>query len=52
VPTPDDGDLLDFMLAAAPEENARKLILADNPAKLYGWPRSGPDEFARVVPKT
>lgn len=52
VPTPDDGDLLDFLLAAAPEENARKLILADNPAKLYGWPRSGPDEFARVVPKT
>lgn len=39
VPMPNDGDLLDFLLAAAPEENQRKLILADNPARLYGWPR-------------
>lgn len=38
VPMPNDGDLLDFLLAAAPEENTRKLILVDNPAKLYGWP--------------
>jgi 2-pyrone-4,6-dicarboxylate lactonase len=38
VPMPNDGDLLDFLLAAAPEESVRKLILADNPAKLYGWP--------------
>jgi 2-pyrone-4,6-dicarboxylate lactonase len=37
VPMPNDGDLLDFLLAAAPEERKRKLILADNPAKLYGW---------------
>jgi predicted TIM-barrel fold metal-dependent hydrolase len=38
VPIPNDGDLIDFLLAAAPAENTRKLILADNPAKLYGWP--------------
>ncbi len=37
VATPDDGDLLDFLLAAAPEEKTRNAILADNPAKLYGW---------------
>ena len=38
VPMPNDADLLDFLLTAAPEENIRKLILVDNPAKLYGWP--------------
>ncbi|HEX6769463.1 MAG TPA: amidohydrolase family protein [Candidatus Binatia bacterium] len=38
VPMPDDGDLLDFLLAAVPEEKTRNAILADNPAKLYGWP--------------
>jgi predicted TIM-barrel fold metal-dependent hydrolase len=38
VPMPDDGDLLDFLLAAVPEEQTRNAILADNPAKLYGWP--------------
>lgn len=37
VPMPDDGDLLDFLLAAVPEEHTRNAILADNPAKLYGW---------------
>jgi 2-pyrone-4,6-dicarboxylate lactonase len=37
VPMPNDGDLLDFLLAAAPQERMRKQILADNPAKLYGW---------------
>src|ERR1044071_277255 len=37
VPTPNDGDLLNFLLAAAPDEHARKKILSDNPAKLYGW---------------
>jgi len=42
VPTPNDGDLVDFLLAAAPEENMRKLILTDNPAKLYGWPTIRP----------
>jgi 2-pyrone-4,6-dicarboxylate lactonase len=37
VPMPNDGDLLDFLLAAAPEERLRAAILADNPARLYGW---------------
>jgi len=37
VPMPDDGDLLDFLLAAVPEEQIRNAILADNPARLYGW---------------
>ena len=37
VPIPDDGDLLDFLLAAVPDERTRNGILADNPAKLYGW---------------
>jgi len=35
VPMPNDGDLLDFLLAAAPTEQNR--ILVDNPAALYGW---------------
>lgn len=38
VPMPNDGDLLDFLLAAAPDERIRNAILAGNPAKLYGWP--------------
>jgi len=37
VPMPNDGDLLDFLLVAAPDETIRKLILSENPAKLYGW---------------
>jgi predicted TIM-barrel fold metal-dependent hydrolase len=37
VPMPDDGDLLDFLLAVVPDDKTRKLILADNPADLYGW---------------
>ena len=37
VPMPDDGDLLDFLLAAVPEEKTRNAILAGNPARLYGW---------------
>ena len=37
VPMPNDGDLLDFLLAAAPDETIRKQILVDNPAVLYGW---------------
>ena len=37
VPMPNDGDLLDFLLAAAPDEQVRDSILANNPAKLYGW---------------
>ena len=38
VPMPNDGDLLDFLLAAGPDELHRNRILAENPAKLYGWP--------------
>ena len=38
VPIPDDGDLLDFLFSAVPDEKTRNAILADNPAKLYGWP--------------
>lgn len=37
VPMPNDGDLLDFLLGAAPDDTIRKQILVDNPAKLYGW---------------
>jgi predicted TIM-barrel fold metal-dependent hydrolase len=37
VPMPNDGDLVDFLLAAAPDEPQRNRILSDNPAKLYGW---------------
>jgi predicted TIM-barrel fold metal-dependent hydrolase len=40
VPMPNDGDLLDFVLAAAPDENIRNAILAGNPATLYGWPKA------------
>lgn len=36
-PMPDDGDLLDFLLAAAPDEKIRNRVLADNPVALYGW---------------
>ena len=38
VAMPNDADLLDFLLAVAPDELIRKLILSDNPARLYGWP--------------
>lgn len=34
---PDDGDLLDLMLDWEPDEAVRKAILADNPARLYGF---------------
>jgi predicted TIM-barrel fold metal-dependent hydrolase len=37
VPMPDDGDLLDFLATAVPDETIRNAILAGNPAKLYGW---------------
>ena len=40
VPMPNDADLLDFLLAATPDETTLKLILSENPAKLYGWPAS------------
>jgi len=38
VPIPDDGDLLDFIFTAVPDEKARSAILAGNPARLYSWP--------------
>ena len=38
VPIPNDADLVNFVLAVAPDSKTRKLILADNPARLYGWP--------------
>jgi len=40
VPMPNDGDLLDFLLIAVPDEMFHKRILSDNPARLYGWPMS------------
>jgi predicted TIM-barrel fold metal-dependent hydrolase len=35
--TPDDGDLVDFIPAAIPDPDHQKLVLVDNPAKLYRW---------------
>lgn len=37
VPVPDDADLLDFLGAAVRDEEHRRMILVDNPARLYGW---------------
>jgi D-galactarolactone isomerase len=37
VPRPDDGQLLDMLLDWVPEEMTRRMILVDNPAKLYGF---------------
>ena len=34
---PDDADLLDVLLEWAPDESVRRMILADNPAELYGF---------------
>lgn len=34
---PDDADLLDLLLDWAPDEKTRNMILAGNPAKLYGF---------------
>jgi D-galactarolactone isomerase len=36
-PKPDDADLLDLLLDWAPDDAARARILADNPARLYGF---------------
>lgn len=38
VAVPDDADVLDFIGRAAPSERLQKMILADNPARLYGFP--------------
>ena len=34
---PDDGELADLLLAYAPDEDLRRRILVDNPARLYGF---------------
>jgi predicted TIM-barrel fold metal-dependent hydrolase len=34
---PDDGELMDLLLECVPDEKTRNCILADNPAKLYGF---------------
>jgi D-galactarolactone isomerase len=34
---PDDADLLDLLLAWAPDDATRRMILVDNPAALYGF---------------
>jgi D-galactarolactone isomerase len=34
---PDDADLLDLLLDWTPEEATRRMILVDNPARLYGF---------------
>lgn len=36
-PMPNDGDLLDLLLEWAPEAATRRAILADNPARLFGF---------------
>jgi 2-pyrone-4,6-dicarboxylate lactonase len=37
VPMPNDGDLADMLLDWVPDEAQRKKVLADNPARLYGF---------------
>lgn len=37
VPAPDNVDLVDFLFDVFPDDVARKRVLADNPARLYGW---------------
>ena len=34
---PDDADMLDLLLDWAPDDGARKKILVENPAQLYGF---------------
>lgn len=36
-PSPDDALMLDLLAQQAPDENVRKKILVDNPAKLFGF---------------
>ena len=38
---PNDGDLMDLLALYAPDEAMRKRILADNPARLYGFDDCG-----------
>jgi 2-pyrone-4,6-dicarboxylate lactonase len=35
---PNDGDLVDIMLAWVPDEKIRNMIFVDNAAKLCGFP--------------
>lgn len=37
-PMPNDGDLVDVLADWLPDEATRKAVLADNPARLYGFP--------------
>jgi predicted TIM-barrel fold metal-dependent hydrolase len=34
---PDDGDLVDALVEAAPSEKERQAVLVDNPKRLYGF---------------
>jgi predicted TIM-barrel fold metal-dependent hydrolase len=34
---PNDGDLMNLLAQAAPDEAVRNRILVDNPARLYGF---------------
>jgi predicted TIM-barrel fold metal-dependent hydrolase len=34
---PNDGDLIDMLLDYAPDEDLRRKILVDNPARLFDW---------------
>ncbi len=36
---PDDALLLDLLAASVPDEGARRRVLVDNPAELYGFPK-------------
>jgi 2-pyrone-4,6-dicarboxylate lactonase len=36
-PIPDDGELVDALAQIAPTESQRRLLLVDNPARLYGF---------------
>jgi predicted TIM-barrel fold metal-dependent hydrolase len=38
VPMPNDGDLVDLIPLWFPDERTQRLVLVDNPAKLYGFP--------------
>ena len=35
--TPNEGDLLDLLAVIAPDETARRKVLVDNPARLFGF---------------
>ena len=37
-PMPNDGDLADLLLDWIPDEDLRRRVMADNPARLYGFP--------------